>query len=191
MPSFWLHTFRVTSSCGIDFVMSVFFGIRRQVSLFSSAINQTFFIVDSLEKFLSNSQLLLIVSHNFRIVVEFRKPSLEFLSYRACKISGSMRMFPWLLFNLFDLTPPTNRLAAMSSFFVVFLKNYFIVIQVQLSTFTAHHSLPHPSHPHLPPLIPLPLGFVHVSFIVVPEIPSPLSPHYPLPPALWLLSDCS
>ena len=31
---------------------------------------------------------------------------------------------------------------------------------------------PHPSHPRLPPLIPPCLGFVHVSFIVVPENPS-------------------
>ena len=37
-----------------------------------------------------------------------------------------------------------------------FLKNYFIVIQVQLSAFTPHHS-PHPNHPHLPPLLPPPL----------------------------------
>ena len=38
----------------------------------------------------------------------------------------------------------------------------------------------HASHPHLPPLIPPPFGFVHVSFIVVPEnpfpSPAPLSP---------------
>ena len=47
---------------------------------------------------------------------------------------------------------------------------------------------PHPSHPHLPPLLPPYLGFVHLSFIVVPENPSPLSSHYPLLPPLWLLS---
>ena len=34
----------------------------------------------------------------------------------------------------------------------------------------------------------LPLGFVHVSFIVVPENPSP---YCPFPPPLWLLVDCS
>ena len=39
---------------------------------------------------------------------------------------------------------------------------------------------PHPSHRHLPPLIPSPLDFIHVSFIVVPENPSPSPPHYPL-----------
>ena len=35
------------------------------------------------------------------------------------------------------------------------------------------------------------LGFVRVSFIVVPENPSSLSPYYLLPPPLWLLSGCS
>ena len=46
-----------------------------------------------------------------------------------------------------------------------------------------------------PPLHPTPakptsllLGFVHVSFIVVPENPFP---YYPLPTPLWLLLDCS
>ena len=34
----------------------------------------------------------------------------------------------------------------------------------------------------------LPLGFVHVSFIVVPENPFP---NYPVPTPLWLLLDCS
>ena len=67
--------------------------------------------------------------------------------------------------------------------YLFFKKNYFIV-QLQLSAFTSH-----PSQTHLPPLLPQPpLGFVHVSFIVVPENPSP---HYPLPTPLWLLSDCS
>ena len=37
---------------------------------------------------------------------------------------------------------------------------------------------PHPSYPHLPPLTPPHLGFVHVSFIVVPENPSPFSPSH-------------
>ena len=51
---------------------------------------------------------------------------------------------------------------------------------------------PNPSHLYLPPLIPPPyLGFVQVSFIVVSENPSPLSPHYPLLPPFWLLSVCS
>ena len=47
-------------------------------------------------------------------------------------------------------------------------------------------TLPHASHPHLPLLIPPPLGFVHVSFIVFPENPSPISPS-----PLWSLSVCS
>ena len=50
---------------------------------------------------------------------------------------------------------------------------------------------PHNSQPHLPPLIPPPFGFVHMSFIVVPGNHSSLFPHYPLPPPIWLLLDCS
>ena len=46
-------------------------------------------------------------------------------------------------------------------------------------------SPPHPDPPPSPTST-LHLGFVHVSFIVVPENPSP---HYPLPTPLWLLLD--
>ena len=48
-------------------------------------------------------------------------------------------------------------------------------------------SLLHPSHPHLPPLIPPHLVFVHVSFIVVPENPSP-SPPQLFPPTSPLVT---
>ena len=70
-------------------------------------------------------------------------------------------------------------------FFVLrFLKNYLIVVQVQLSALTPTPP-PNPSHPHLPPLLPPHLGFVHVSIIVVTENPSSLalplsSPRSPL-----------
>ena len=52
---------------------------------------------------------------------------------------------------------------------------------------------PYPStspqpNPPLSPTSKLLLGFVYVSFIVVPENPSP---QYPLPTPLWLLLDCS
>ena len=47
---------------------------------------------------------------------------------------------------------------------------------------------PTPARPPPSPASTLPLGFVHVSFIVVPENPSI---HYPFPPPLWLLLDCS
>ena len=61
--------------------------------------------------------------------------------------------------------------------FFFFLKHFFVV-QLQLSAFSPH-SYP-PPHPNPPPSLAstLPLGFVHVSFIVVPENPSP---HRPLP----------
>ena len=38
---------------------------------------------------------------------------------------------------------------------------------------------PNASHPHFPPLLPSPLGFVHVSFIVVPGNPPHLPPVIP------------
>ena len=59
---------------------------------------------------------------------------------------------------------------------LVFFFNFiFIVVQVQLSPFSLHHSLlPQPST--FPTLDPTPFGFVHVSFIDVPENPSPF-PH--------------
>ena len=64
---------------------------------------------------------------------------------------------------------------------IIYFLNYFIVVQLQLSAF-----YPHPNPP--PSLAStLPLGFAHVSFIVVPENPSP---HCPLP-HLWLLLDYS
>ncbi|KAF6104248.1 hypothetical protein HJG60_011248 [Phyllostomus discolor] len=73
-------------------------------------------------------------------------------------------------------------------FSYLFIIIYFIVVQLQLSAFSPDHSpLPQPNPP--PSLAyALPLGFVHVSFIVVPVNPSPCCP---LPPPLWLLSDCS
>ena len=71
--------------------------------------------------------------------------------------------------------------------------NYFIVVQLQLSTFSPHHSLP--PRPNPPPSLAstLLLGFVHVSFIVVPENPlSPLSPpHSPLVIVRLLLTSKS
>ena len=52
----------------------------------------------------------------------------------------------------------------------------FIVVQVQLSAFSPHHSpRPQPSPPASPDSTPH-LGYVHVSFIPVPENPSPFSP---------------
>ena len=67
------------------------------------------------------------------------------------------------------------------------------IIILLLSNYSCLHFLstpPHQPQPNPPPSLAstLPLGFVHVSFIVVPENPSP---HYPLPHPLWLLSDCS
>ena len=54
---------------------------------------------------------------------------------------------------------------------VTFFKNYFIVVQLQLSAFFPHSSTPPQPNPPPSPASTLPLGFVYVSFIVVPENP--------------------
>ena len=61
-----------------------------------------------------------------------------------------------------------------------------IVVQVQLSPFSAP-AAPLTHHSYFPPMILTPFGFVHVSFIVVPENLPPLPHRYTLPPSLWLL----
>ena len=81
-------------------------------------------------------------------------------------------------------------------FFLIYLFFYiyiyfFIVMQLQLYAFSPHPSTRPQVNPPPSPLATLPLGFVHVSCIVVPVIPSTHCPrpHPPLPP--WLLLDCS
>ena len=80
----------------------------------------------------------------------------------------------------------SHQTIAASFFFQIF--NYFIVVQLQLSIFSPHLSTPPQPNPPPSPASTFRLGSVHVSFIVVPENPSP---HYPFPPPLWLLLDCS
>ena len=81
---------------------------------------------------------------------------------------------------------PESHLQSFFSFF--FLNIFFIVVQLQLSAFSPRPSTPPQPNPPPSPADTLPLDFVHVSFIVVPLIPSP---HYPLPTPPWLLLDCS
>ena len=61
-----------------------------------------------------------------------------------------------------------------------------IVIQLQLSAFSPHPYTP--PQPNPPPSSTFPLDFVHVSFIVVPENPSP---HSLLAIVRWLLTSVS
>ena len=70
----------------------------------------------------------------------------------------------------------------------IFKKNFVVVVQLELSAFSPHLSTPPQPNPPPSPASTLSLCFVHVSFIVVPENPSP---HYLLPTPLWLLLDCS
>ena len=71
--------------------------------------------------------------------------------------------------------------------FLLFFK-IFIVIQLQLCAFSPHPSTPPQLNPPPSPTSTLLLGFVHVSFIVVPVIPSS---HCPRAPPPRLLLDCS
>ena len=89
-----------------------------------------------------------------------------------------------------NVTPVTEMMPIgqyTGFFFSPYFFNYFIIVQLQLSAFSPHHS-PQPQ-PNPPPSLAstIPLGFVHMSFIVVPENPSP---HCLLPALLGLL-DCS
>ena len=64
----------------------------------------------------------------------------------------------------------------------------FIVIQLQLYAFFSPSLTPPQLNPPPSSTFTLSLGFVPVSFILVPDNPSP---HYPLPTTPWLLLDCS
>ena len=87
------------------------------------------------------------------------------------------------------LCKPTQLKILLSPFF-------FTVFQVQLSPFSSHHS-PHPSHPHLPPLIsppsldPTSLWLCPCVLYTCSLMTLPPFPHYLLPPPIWLLSVCS
>ena len=70
------------------------------------------------------------------------------------------------------------RICTCLIFFPLFL---FYCCSSTVVCLSPPHLYPHPSHPHLPPLIPPIFGFVHVSFRVIPENPFPFLPHYPLP----------
>ena len=72
------------------------------------------------------------------------------------------------------------QITSSGLFFFSFI--FFIVVQLQLSAFSPHPSAPPSPNPPPSPTSTLPLGFVHVSFIVVPGSPSPHSPppHSPL-----------
>ena len=72
-------------------------------------------------------------------------------------------------------------------FFSVFLKKFLLLFNYSCMPFLPIPP-PHPSQSQpLSPTSTLPLDLVHVSFKVVPVIPSP---HCPLPTPLWRLLDC-
>ena len=76
------------------------------------------------------------------------------------------------LFNFGDDKIKIFYILCNSLFFFQFL-NYFIVVKLQLSAFSPYLSTPLQPNPPPSPASTLPLGFVHMSFIVVPENPSP------------------
>ena len=121
--------------------------------------------------------------------------SLEQLGKEACFVGGIKTGFThpslfyfmsFLFFYFFTAIAFFSHLRCHFYFFQ-FL-NYFIVVQLQLLAFSPHLSTPPQPNPPSSPASTHPLGFVHVSFIVVPLNPSP---HCPLPTPLWLLLDCS
>ena len=75
-------------------------------------------------------------------------------------------------------------------FLLFYLLTYFIVVQVQLSPFSPHHTPAPPiltSHPQTYPLRLCPWVLYTCSLMALPLF----SPIIPLPPPLWLLSVCS
>ena len=64
-------------------------------------------------------------------------------------------------------------------FFFFLIKHFFNVVQLQLSAFSPHPSISPQPNPPPSPASTLHLGFVHVSFIVVPVIPSSHCPPRP------------
>ena len=79
-------------------------------------------------------------------------------------------------------------------FFNIFkIKHFFITVQLHLSSYSPNHSKPHQPNPPPSSTSTLPLGFLHVSFIVVPEKPlSQLSPpHNPMVIARLFLTSMS
>ena len=79
-------------------------------------------------------------------------------------------------------------------FSILFFNLFFIVIQLQLYAFSPLPSSPPQLNPPPSPTLTIPPNFVHVSFIIVPAIPSSHCPH-PTPPLatarLFPVSHCS
>ena len=72
---------------------------------------------------------------------------------------------------MYQITGPQNTKSKHCQFLK---KNYFIVFNYSCLHLPPATPLPYSRHSDLPPLLPPLLGFVHVSFIVVPGHPYPL-----------------
>ena len=93
-------------------------------------------------------------------------------SYTSQMISN----IPQVMFNILSFLSRVEVSVKFRLFLRQFLFLCFYCSSTVVSIFLPT-TLPNPSHPHLPPPILPTLGFVHVSFIVVPKNPSPCSPH--------------
>ena len=96
-----------------------------------------------------------------------------------------------LILNLLSLKYVQNYITVVivsrQSHTYIFFKNYFVVVQLQLSAFTPHHSpLPQPNPPAF--LASTPPWFCPC--VLYSCSCKPLPPLSPLT-SLWLLSDCS
>ena len=132
----------------------------------------------------------------------------------AIKMSVLLGLSPWILIDYsvllywnwvissYNLQKQTNTINSFSCsvflkkwqfelklcnfLFFMFFTSLYCCSSTVVSIFPPPPPQPEPSLSSIPDPNPQ-LGFVHVSFIDVPENPSTLSPHYPLPPPLWLL----
>ena len=111
----------------------------------------------------------------------------QFLKEETLIIVLWLSFFLKCIFNSINFS--VNVLIATCNFLFCYFILFFLFLLLFNYSYMPFLPIPppHPSQTHLPPLPPHP-HFVHVSFIVVPVIPSS---HCPLPTPPWLLLDCS
>ena len=164
-----------------------FIGIFRNFIFASVLANYIFLrIFPFLSKFLNLSAYgnwySLILNVYFIVVMS------TFSFFNICFTRDLLILLVFILFYFYLYYFYLFHFGTWNLYFFHFLKFYCSSTVVCLSP------PPLPLTPDIPPSLPwfhTPLGFVHLSFIVVPENASPFSPHYSFPSPLWLLFICS